>query len=72
MDYCNEHGQLHRTDEPTVIRADGTQEWCQNGKRHRVDAPAIEYANGSQEWWVNGREITQFEHWVLTGAKGQV
>jgi len=39
------------------------------GQLHRDDGPAIEYPDGRKEWWVNGQQLTQFEHWVLTGAK---
>jgi hypothetical protein len=50
-------GELHRTDGPAVVRADGTREWYLNGKRHRTDGPAVVYANGYQEWWVDGEFI---------------
>lgn len=46
MDYCNEHGQLHRTDGPARIFPDGYQAWYLNGKRHRTGGPAIDWEMG--------------------------
>jgi hypothetical protein len=44
--YYNEKGELHRTDGPAVVRADGGKSWYLNGKLHRTDGPAIEWADG--------------------------
>jgi len=53
------NGQLHRTDGPAIIWADGTQWWCFNGRRHRTDGPAVISADGTQQWWyLNGKDIT--------------
>lgn len=40
-EYHNEDGQLHRDDGPSVIYANGREEWYQNGQLHREDGPAI-------------------------------
>ena len=51
--WCNKQGQLHRTDGPAVIGADGGQEWWVNHQLHRTDGPAVVRADGYQAWWVN-------------------
>ena len=66
------NGKRHRDDGPAVIWSDGHEEWYVHGQRHRVDGPAVIYLNGLQKWWVNGQELTQFEVWVLAGAKEHV
>ena len=53
--YYNSAGQLHRTDGPAVIWADGTKLWFQNGQCHRTDGPAIEWNNGTKSWYQNGQ-----------------
>lgn len=68
-EYRNEQGQPHRTDGPAVMFANGTQVWYSNGKLHRRDGPAVIRATGTQEWYLHGQELTQFEHWLLAGAK---
>jgi hypothetical protein len=54
-------GQLHRTNGPALIWADGDRVWCLNGQFHRTDGPAVIYANGDQEWWLNGMKLTKDE-----------
>ena len=53
MEWRNERGQLHRTDGPALIRANGVQAWCLNGERHRTDGPAYISTDGSQAWYLN-------------------
>lgn len=53
--WVNDAGELHRVDNPAVIRDNGAKEWFLNGVRHRKDGPARECANGDNEWYVNGR-----------------
>lgn len=77
--YYNSAGQLHRTDGPAVIRADGTKEWWQNDLRHREDGPAIVHTSGSMEWWQNGKlhredgpayeTIYGVKEWFLSGVE---
>jgi hypothetical protein len=57
IEHRNEKGELHRTDGPAAVRADGYRAWYLNGKRHRTDGPAIEWPSGSREWWVDGEFI---------------
>jgi hypothetical protein len=49
-------GQLHRTNGPAVIRADGAQFWYLNGQKHRTDGPAVIRADGAQVWCLNGQK----------------
>ena len=63
----NKQGQLHRTDGPAVIYADGTQWWYRNGQCHRTDGPAMIYADGSQYWYVNHQDITcEVNNWMIS------
>jgi hypothetical protein len=55
IEHRNEKGELHRTDGPALVYADGSCAWFVDGKRHRVDGPAVEYKDGYQEWWVDGK-----------------
>ena len=59
--YYNSADQLHRTDGPAVIWADGTKLWFQNGQCHRTNGPAIEFVNGTKEWYINGERLTKTE-----------
>ena len=59
--YYNKDDQLHRTDGPAVIWADGTKLWCQNGLRHRTDGAAIECSDGTKEWYINGVRLSEAE-----------
>lgn len=52
--FYNEHNQLHRTDGPAVIHADGRADWCYNGKVHREDGPAVKLSDGTLQWRQNG------------------
>jgi hypothetical protein len=52
--WCNDNGELHRTDGPAIERKDGQLEWWVNGELHRTDGPAMELRDGSKMWWVNG------------------
>lgn len=53
--YLNSAGEVHRTDGPAVIHADGTKLWYQNGQCHRTDGPAIEWYDGTESWYQNGK-----------------
>lgn len=55
MRHTNGKGELHRTNGPAVVCANGDQEWWVDGKRHRINKPAIEYRDGSRQWWVDGK-----------------
>ena len=68
-EYRNEQGQLHRTDGPAVEYPDGGTEWWYKNRPHRTDGPALDYADGTKKWYLHGQELTQFEHWLLAGAK---
>jgi hypothetical protein len=57
IEHRNEKGELHRTDGPAVVRADGYQAWWIDGKRHRTDGPAVVCADGYQAWWIDGKFI---------------
>ena len=59
--YYNNADQLHRTEGPAVIWADGSKSWYKNDQYHRTDGPAIEWANGTKEWYINGRMMTEAE-----------
>ena len=59
--YLNSAGEVHRTDGPAIIHADGTKLWYQNGQLHRTDGPAVEYASGDKVWYINGEEVTEAE-----------
>ena len=52
--YYNSADQLHRTNGPAVLCADGTELWYQNGLRHRTDGPAVLWADGTKLWYQNG------------------
>ena len=52
--WYNEHDQLHRTDGPAIVYANGSQLWYFNGKRHRLDGPAVIDPDGDQSWYFNG------------------
>jgi hypothetical protein len=56
-------GNIHRTDGPAIIYADGDCEWYQHGLRHRDNGPALEYASGSKSWYLHG-EYLSFEEWL--------
>lgn len=66
------NGQLHRDGGPAFAYTGGLQSWYLNGERHRADGPAFVLPSGYKEWWVNGQQLTEFEHWVLTGVKEPV
>ena len=53
--WCNKQGQLHRTDGPAIIHADGSREWYRNDKLHRTDGPAVIWSDGTQFWYRNGK-----------------
>lgn len=57
--YCNELGQAHRVDGPTVERVDGSKEWFLNGKLHREDGPAVTHSDGHKEWWWKGMPLSE-------------
>ena len=57
--YFNSANQLHRTDGPAVVYANGTKYWWQNGLRHRIDGPAVELPSGGKEWWINGKVLSE-------------
>ena len=63
----NRRGQLHRTDGPAVIYADGSQFWYRDGQYHRTDGPARIYANESYYWYINDQNITnEVKAWMET------
>ena len=53
--YLNSAGEVHRTDGPAIIHADGTKLWYQNDQCHRTDGPAIEWTDGTKSWYQNGK-----------------
>ena len=59
--YYNSADQLHRTNGPAVLCADGTELWYQNGLRHRTDGPAIMWPDGHKWWYINGCMMTEAE-----------
>ena len=59
--YYDKDNQLHRTDGPAVIWADGTKCWYHNGLRHRTDGAAVEWACGAKEWYANGVRLSEAE-----------
>ena len=59
--YYDKDNQLHRTDGPAVIWADGTKCWYHNGLRHRTDGAAVEWADGAKEWYANGVRLSEAE-----------
>jgi hypothetical protein len=71
--------QLHRTDGPAVIWADGSRAWWLHGQRHRADGSAVIYASGGQMWCLNGQLhrtdgpaiiwADGAQHWYLNGMK---
>ena len=54
---------LHRTDGPAAILADGYKSWYQHGLRHRANGPAIEWKDGRTSWWLNDQRLT-FDEWL--------
>lgn len=63
------NGLQHRVGGPAITHADGFQSWWHYGQRHRIDGPAVIWPDGHREWHLNGREVSELEHWLLTGAK---
>jgi len=61
--------QLHRTDGPAVIYANGDHYWFLHGQLHRADGPAMEYANGGRWWYWHGQHMTEQEHAAATARK---
>ena len=57
----NRKGQLHNTQGPAVVYANGSVWYYQNGKRHRTDGPAVIHAKGRVEYLVDGRELSEEE-----------
>jgi hypothetical protein len=53
--WCNDNGELHRTDGPAIERKDGQLEWWVNGELHRTDGPAIEWSDGDRYWYFNDK-----------------
>ena len=51
----NKQGQLHRTDGPAIIHADGSQFWYRNDQLHRTDSPAVIGADGTRAWYRDGQ-----------------
>ena len=49
----NKEGQVHRTDGPAIIYADGTQVYYIEGQWHRTDGPAVIYPDGGVEYYKN-------------------
>ena len=50
-----EHGQVHRTDGPAIVRVSGNRYWYENNTVHRIDGPAVELVDGGKEWYKNGK-----------------
>ena len=55
-----ENNQLHRTDGPAILYADGGEEWYQNDELHNPNGPAVIFPGGSdenfqpkKEWWIH-------------------
>ena len=67
--WYNKKGQLHRTDGPAVVYADGTKQWWQNDERHRTDGPAVVYADGTEIWFINGEPIKPIPKHILLWRK---
>jgi hypothetical protein len=77
--WCNDNGELHRTDGPAIERKDGQLEWWVNGELHRTDGPAIEWSDGDKSWWINGKRhridgpaieyYNGFLEWYVNGKK---
>ena len=59
--YLNSAGQLHRTDGPAIVHANGTKLWYQNDQCHRTDGPAIMWPDGRKWWYLNDRPLTEAE-----------
>ena len=59
--YYDKDDQLHRTDGPAVLWADGTKLWYQNGLRHRTDGAAVEWPSGNKVWYINGEQLSEDE-----------
>jgi len=51
----NKEGQVHRTDGPAIIYADGTQVYYIEGQWHRTDGPAVIYPDGTEFYLQNGK-----------------
>ena len=50
-------GQLHRTDGPALVTAEGDEHWYVEGRRHRADGPAIVTRNGAELFFVDGQAV---------------
>ena len=56
------NGNLHRDNDPAVIRSNDTLFWYKNGRLHRTDGPAEMCADGDIFYHLNGR-IYSKEEW---------
>ena len=63
------NGELHRTDGPAYIGADGSTAYYVNGQRHRTDGPAVIKADGTKKYWVNG-QLHRTDGPAIIGADG--
>ena len=59
--YFNNRDQLHRTDGPAVIYADGSKKWFLDGKLHRINGPAVEFSDGRELWYINGKRHREYD-----------
>ena len=56
-------GQLHCSDGPAILSADGTLQWWINGERHRADGPAIIWPSGYVRWYWKGTNLV-IDEWM--------
>ena len=65
----NDNGDLHRTDGPAYVGANGSKEWWINGKAHRTDGPAVEWPDGHKEWWIDDK-LHRLDGPAIEGTNG--
>ena len=75
LEYWN-YGQLHREDDPAIVRADGAEEWYLFGQRisqtkfheYKNAKPAVKDRWG-EEWYLFGQRIPQNKFHEYKNAK---
>jgi len=63
--YRNASGQLHNTNGPAIVGADGSKWYYINDQLHNPQGPAVVFANGRKSYHIKGKLLTEtkFKAW---------
>ena len=75
----NDKGEYHREDGPSIVYANGSEEWFLNGLSHREGGPAVVFPEGDNYWYLYGQRHREggpaclhsdgTKYWYLNGLK---